>query len=180
MLSSPLLVGEKIRLTAFNQDDLPAVTRWYQNADFIRHLEATPVRPKTEDVLKKWLEEGQTNPNDFLFALRPLTGSDPIGFVKLDDVLWNQQTGWLAVGIGDPANQGKGFGYEAMQLILTFAFQELNLRRVQLTVFSYNQRAVTMYEKLGFKREGIFREFLHRDGQFYDMYLYGLLRREWK
>jgi RimJ/RimL family protein N-acetyltransferase len=57
---------------------------------------------------------------------------------------------------------------------------ELNLHRVQLTVFSYNERAIALYEKLGFQREGVYREFIQRDGRRYDMYLYGLLRREWK
>jgi RimJ/RimL family protein N-acetyltransferase len=67
-----------------------------------------------------------------------------------------------------------------MRLLLQFAFGELNLRRVQLTVFSYNTAAIRLYEKLCFQREGTFREFLQRDGQLYDMYLYGLLRREWE
>lgn len=57
---------------------------------------------------------------------------------------------------------------------------ELNLHKLQLTVFSYNTRAVSIYESLGFKREGSFREFLERDGRRHDMYLYGLLKREWK
>ncbi len=46
-------------------------------------------------------------------------------------------------------------------------------------MFEYNERAIALYEKLGFRREGVYREFLSRDGQRYDMYLYGLLRREW-
>ncbi len=67
-----------------------------------------------------------------------------------------------------------------MRLLLTFAFDELNLHRVQLTVFSYNRPAIALYEKLGFQREGTFREFLQRDGRRHDMFLYGLLRREWQ
>ncbi len=51
---------------------------------------------------------------------------------------------------------------------------------MQLTVFSYNTRAIALYEKLGFQREGVYREFIQRDGARYDMYLYGLLRCEWK
>ncbi len=66
-----------------------------------------------------------------------------------------------------------------MELILRFVFHELNLHRIQLTVFSYNERAVALYENLGFTREGVYREHLQRDGQRHDMYLYGLLRREW-
>ena len=63
---------------------------------------------------------------------------------------------------------------------MRFAFDELNLHRVQLTVFSYNERAIALYEKLGFQREGVYREHLQRDGRRYDMYLYGLLRHEWE
>jgi RimJ/RimL family protein N-acetyltransferase len=66
-----------------------------------------------------------------------------------------------------------------MELLLDFAFNEINLHRVFLTVFSYNQRAIRLYEKLGFQREGIYREHLQRDGQRFDMLHYGILRREW-
>ena len=64
--------------------------------------------------------------------------------------------------------------------LLDPAFGELNLHRVQLTVFAYNERAIALYEKLGFVREGVYREFMACDGVRYDMYLYGLLRREWE
>lgn len=47
-------------------------------------------------------------------------------------------------------------------------------------MFSYNERAIALYEKLGFQREGIYREFLQRHGKRFDMYLYGILRREWQ
>ncbi len=67
-----------------------------------------------------------------------------------------------------------------MQLALNFAFNELNLHRVCLTVFSYNETAVTLYESLGFRREGIYREHVERDGRRHDMILFGILRREWE
>ncbi|MCZ7546462.1 MAG: GNAT family N-acetyltransferase [Anaerolineae bacterium] len=79
-----------------------------------------------------------------------------------------------------PAQLGQGYGRAAIALALAFAFDELNLHRVQLTVFSYNTRAIALYEGLGFRREGVYREFLHRDGARHDMLLYGLLAREWR
>jgi RimJ/RimL family protein N-acetyltransferase len=63
---------------------------------------------------------------------------------------------------------------------LRFAFHELNLHRVCLTVFSYNAPAIALYERLGFVREGVYREHIERDGQHFDMLLFGLLRREWE
>ena len=86
----------------------------------------------------------------------------------------------MSIGLGDSANWGKGYGNEATRLALGFAFNELNLHRVQLTVFDYNSRAIHLYEKLGFQQEGIYREFLQRDGRRFDMYLYGLLGHEWE
>jgi RimJ/RimL family protein N-acetyltransferase len=61
---------------------------------------------------------------------------------------------------GQHCHWGKGYGYEAMQLVLRFAFDELNLHRVQLTVFSYNERVIVLYEKLGFQHKGKYREYL--------------------
>lgn len=86
----------------------------------------------------------------------------------------------IDIGIGDPNTRGQGFGTEAMQLALTFAFNELNLHRVQVFVFSYNDQAIAVYEKIGFKLEGVQREFLRRDGKHYDAYIYGLLHQEWQ
>ena len=87
--------------------------------------------------------------------------------------LLSGNTPLLADGAMGTVLHGRGIGFDQ-------CFDELNLHRVQLTVFDYNKRAIALYEKLGFQHEGTFREFLHRDGRRYDMHLYGLLRREWQ
>ncbi|WP_291634364.1 GNAT family protein, partial [Clostridium sp.] len=76
-------------------------------------------------------------------------------------------------------NRGRGYAKEALRLTIDFGFEELNLHRIELTVLEYNEPAIKLYERLGFKREGVYREFIHRDGKRYDMYLYGMLRPEW-
>jgi RimJ/RimL family protein N-acetyltransferase len=144
----------------------------------LRRYDATPAYPKTEAALREWLQERQKDRTAFLFAIRLIEGGELIGYVEIEGILWAHQTGWLSIAIGEPARWGQGYGTEAMRLALTFAFEELNLHRVQLTVFSYNRRAIALYEKLGFRREGVFREFLQRDGVRHDMLLYGLLRHE--
>ena len=69
---------------------------------------------------------------------------------------------------------------EAMRLILGYGFRELNMHRIELTVFDYNEPAMKLYEKLGFTREGTSRERLRRDGTWYDMHQYAMLEDEWK
>ncbi len=67
-----------------------------------------------------------------------------------------------------------------MHLLVNYGFNELNLHRLTLTVFDYNPGAIKLYESLGFRREGTYREFLQRDGKRHDMHLYGMLASEVK
>ncbi len=180
LLSSNILHGERVRLTALTKDDLPAFSAWYDDAGFSRLLDAVPAAPRSQEQWQKWLEESEEAKDSFTFAIRPVGKGTLIGYLVLDGILWNQQSGWISIGLGDRDEWGQGYGFEAMQLGLKFAFHELNLHRVQLTVFSYNERAISLYRKLGFTQEGVFREHLQRDGQRFDMILYGLLRREWE
>ncbi|PKO21452.1 MAG: GNAT family N-acetyltransferase [Chloroflexi bacterium HGW-Chloroflexi-1] len=180
MLSVNILRGKTVRLTAVNKADLPTLVRWYQDAGLLRLWNADAAVPRSEAELVKWLDEEEKKPNGYRFAIRPLEGDDLLGYVEIDGILWPHQVGWLSIGIGDRTNWGQGYGREATELGLNFAFGELNLHRLQLTVFEYNARAIALYEKLGFRREGVYREFMQRDGQRYDMYLYGLLRPEWE
>jgi RimJ/RimL family protein N-acetyltransferase len=180
MIDVNLFRGQKIRLTAVSKEDLPTITRWYEDASFGRLFDAKPALPKSEAQWTKRLEKIEKDEDGYFFAIRRLEDDLLIGIAELDGILWTHQNCWLSIGLGDRANWGQGYGREAMELLLKYAFNELNMHRVQLTVFSYNERAIALYEGLGFTREGIYREHLHRDGRRYDMYLYGLLRSEWE
>lgn len=176
----PLLRGEKVRLTAFRASDVDTFTSWYQDDRFVRLLQNSPAAPNTEQEWKQFYEGLPKRKNEFHFAVRPLEGDELLGWIGLDDVMWNHQVGWIVIGFGDAQNRGQGYGYDALSLLLRFAFNELNLHRVTLSVFEYNQPAIGLYEKIGFVREGTQREMLRRDGQRFDMYVYGLLEEEWR
>jgi RimJ/RimL family protein N-acetyltransferase len=180
MLATNLLHGPRVRLAAMSPDDAREIARWHQDAEFLRLFDARPAYPRGEAELLRWLEDRQKEDGAFIFAVRPLDSDELIGSVELEGILWPHRHAWLSIAIGNLAWRGQGYGAEALGLALGFAFDELNLHRVQLTVFSYNQVAIALYEKLGFSREGVYREHLRRDGTWHDMYLYGLLRREWE
>jgi RimJ/RimL family protein N-acetyltransferase len=179
MLQSNLLLGEKVRLTAVTPTDLPIMRKWWADVDFLRQYDSVPAYPQTEAQLAKRIEAGQKGETTFLFGIRPLANNDLLGLLELDGVMWPHGTTFVSIAIGEKENQGQGYGRDAMQIGLNYAFRELNLHRVCLTVFSYNETAVNLYESLGFTREGVYREHLKRDGRRYDMFLYGLLIHEW-
>lgn len=174
-----MLRGDKVRLTAMTEADLPVLAAWYEDTDLRRRFDAVAAAPRSAREIGRWLEERETAQNGFVFAIRPADGDALLGALELDGILWTQRNAGLSLVLGDRASWGRGLASEAMRLVMAFAFDELNLHRLQLTVFASNERAIRLYEHLGFVREGTFREFLLRDGRTEDMLLYGLLRREW-
>lgn len=180
MHTKQLLRGSKVWLAALTEDDLPAIARWYENADFMRLYDSRPAYPKTERDLKQWLEKVREDKSTYAFGVRTLAEDALIGTLELDGIIWPHRVCGTALAIGDPVNWGHGYGQDASQLGLRFAFDEINMHRVTATVFSYNKRSMGLLERLGFQHEGTYREFLQRDGQRYDMHLYGILVDEWR
>jgi RimJ/RimL family protein N-acetyltransferase len=180
MMPSKLLQGELVRLAALTDSDAVAIAHWHQDTEFMRLFDAGPAYPKTEAEVKRRVEALRQDEKTLIFAVRSVQGDELVGYLELDGINWQHGVCGLGLAIGDPAQRGRGYGREAAELALTFAFDELNLHRVQATVFSYNVRSIALLEKVGFRREGAFREFLQRDGQRHDMLLYGLLCHEWR
>ncbi|RMG14657.1 MAG: N-acetyltransferase, partial [Planctomycetota bacterium] len=85
----------------------------------------------------------------------------------------------LGIAIGEPACWGRGYGSEALRLVLDYAFRELEVHRVQLSVFETNTRARAAYLKVGFVEEGRLREAAFVDGRRVDVFLLSILAREW-
>jgi RimJ/RimL family protein N-acetyltransferase len=173
-----LLTGQLVRLTRMTEADTDALLTWFDNEHFSRNIDSRPMFVESKKSIEERVKEAESKNSLFVFGIRTLEENTLVGLVELGDIQWNHGNGWLAIGIA-PESQGRGYGRDAMQCIIRFGFEELNLHRVQLTVFEHNPNAIKLYESLGFQREGAWREFLHRQGQRYDMYLYGLLRREW-
>lgn len=178
---APLFQGKRLRITSLRPEDVQVVTEWYERGDFGRLWDSGVAYPRSEEQAN-FIVRADANAYKFAIRLKDdlLANDTLIGYMDIDSIQWNNGSAWVSIAIGDPQYQGKGYGEEATRLLLHFAFAELNLHRVQLTVFRYNERAVRLYERLGFVLEGTYREYLHRDGARHDMLLYGLLRREWE
>jgi len=176
-MSNSLFHGELVRLAAPVAEDAPIFARWTENAEYMRLVDTDYARPQSAESFAE-MEKTHTQ-NSTTFRLRTIKDDILIGFVSLHSFEWNNQTATLSIGIGDSAYWGKGYGTDAMKLILRYAFYELNLYRVGLQTIGYNSRAIHLYEKVGFQHEGRRRGFIYRDGQRHDEICMGILRDEW-
>jgi RimJ/RimL family protein N-acetyltransferase len=187
MTEQNLLTGEKVALVVVEPDkDAALLSKWATSSEFLRLLDADPVRMFSPASTQKWLEEqvgdkpGAGLPEMILFMIRDLAEDKVIGFVDLSGFDPPNDNAWVGIGLGERETWGQGYGTEAMELLLRYAFVQLSLHRVSLSVFAYNPRAVRSYEKVGFQLEGTLRGALNRDGRRWDMLLMGILRQEWE
>ncbi len=103
----------------------------------------------------------------------------PIGVTSLINIDFKNRNAECIIDIGDKASWGKGYGTESMKLLLDYSFLEMNLHRVSLRVFSFNNRAIKLYEKVGFQQEGISRESIFREGKWHDIIHMSILQEEY-
>lgn len=178
-----LLQGKLVRLAAANSEtDAELFARWTRDSEFGRLLDSDAPMPRSVGKAKKDIQEWMEHekPDAIEFLIRTLADDRPIGSIGLDGIRWTHGDSFVGIGIGERDDWGKGYGTDAMRVILRYAFRELNLHRVSLDVFEYNPRAIRSYEKAGFVVEGRQRQVLNRDGRRWDMLYMGILREEWE
>jgi RimJ/RimL family protein N-acetyltransferase len=175
-----LMEGKLVELRITDPErDYAWFNTWFKDNQFARLLDSDPITFWPQKMTKEWMEK---HLDDFLqFTIfKKGDAEKPIGFVGLDGINWVSGDAWVGIGIGERECWGKGYGTDAMQVMLRYAFCLLNLHRISLSVFDYNPRAIRSYEKAGFVREGVEPEFLEREGKHFDLVLMGILRSEWR
>ena len=115
--------------------------------------------------------------NDLTFSILDKS-KNPIGQISIYNIKYNHQMGEVGIWLGNLVWR-KGYGLEALKIILRHAFQDLNLNRIQAHIFPENSASIALFETLGFLREGLNRQFVKKRKKFRDVYCYAILRDEW-
>ncbi len=182
-LFASLFEGEHVRLAARDPaKDAEIESRWTHDPDYLRAIGSHPAVPRSPSYLKRRYEtEGKDKEKEqFVFGIHARSDDRLLGFVALDHVQPSHGSGVLTIAVGEACEQRHGYRTEALNLMLRYAFAELNLHRLSLNVFEHNQRAIRCYEKVGFVTEGRVRQCFQRDGRGWDLIYMGILRSEWE
>ena len=184
-IQTQLFEGQDIRFGPIDHAKDPEVeAKWTHDSEFMRMMETTPARPMSAAMVKKQYEKLEKkieeNKNLYHFMIRAKADDRLLGTASVQRIEWTNGNAFLHLGIGAAEDRRKGYGTQALQMLLRFAFAELNLFRVSAMVPEYNEAALALLKKFGFVQEVCRRKALERDGRRWDLYIFGLLSDEWQ
>ena len=170
-----MLKGQDIALAAIQKDDQELLYQWLNDPDLMRWL--TPYRPIDPASFANWFNNIGRD-GTILFGIRYLPENKLIGTLHFTTINNVHRTGEIALKIGNTEYRGKGYGHAALTLAVQFAWDDLNLQRVALTVYHDNEPAIQAYKAAGFELEGRMRRAVHVKGAWKDLLVMSILRPE--
>ncbi len=180
-MNFPELQGQRIRLIQLDESHLEGMFEYSRDPRFYRYFEFKPQvnMEETRAYLQRLIERSSINTAHYWFIY--LTGSNKvIGSIGVHDIDWRKKSGEISYGLS-PAYWGQGLFGETLQLILKYLFDECDFHRVCATTREDNAPSIKALEKIGFKKEGILRDYyLAHDGQRYHAAILAVLRNEYK
>jgi len=173
-----MLKGKKVILRALTGDDLPQLIKLHNDAEVktLAAMHQFPVSPESE---KAWLESimmDKSNTRAY-FGITDVTGGLLTGICFLQNINWVDRYAWFGIAILSEY-QGKGFGKEALDLIVQHGFEALNLQKICLYVLAVNSAAISLYQRKGFVTEGLLKNHCNLKGKPCDLLIMSLFRVE--
>lgn len=176
-MRNPFLVGDRVYLRPLDEEDIdfcveslnsPAVTRFLGIAGPLNRIRE-----------REWIQKLYQQPGDLALGICDQETELLIGVTGLHGKDFRDHHAEFGIFVAEPY-WDQGLGSEAMGIMVDYGFCEMNLHRIYLRVIDFNERAIRVYEKQGFRLEGKLREHVYRAGEYHDMLFMGLLRSEWK
>ena len=169
------IVGERIYLSPMNSEDYLKYVEWLNNYEIAKGVNHVCNIVSIEGE-KAWLEKATTE--KYNFAIVNKENDTLIGNISLMHIHEINRTAELGIFIGDENYLSRGYGSEAIKLLLDYAFRYVNLNNIMLKVFDYNKRAIKAYEKCGFKVYGVWKKSHYFNGEYSDEIFMNILKED--
>jgi len=161
------------------REDVKTINLWRNDPELISHLGAA-FSYTNEERDNAWYENYLKNRNtNVRCAIVRESDLKMVGVVYLLGINSINRSAELGIMIGNKEDRGCGVGYHAVNEMLRHAFMDLNLNRVSLAVLNENERAIRLYEKCGFTKEGVCRQARYKNGAYSDLVMMAILREDW-
>ncbi len=174
-----MIEGKLVNLRAREMADVERMTRWINDREVTRFMGGRyPWSAAAEEAFVRGRTSAPMAYGDVSLAIETKDGVH-IGSCGLHGASPENRTAELGIMVGEKAYWSKGYGTDAVTTLVRFGFEEMNLNRIELHVYDFNERAQASYRKCGFVEEGRLRDAHYADGAYNDVVVMGLLREEW-
>jgi len=177
-MKNAFLIGQRIYLRPLELEDAPQLAAYINDPEVRETLQM--YRPVNQVFEKQFIERISKPENDVVLGIALRQDDRLIGATGLHGLSLKDRKASFGISIGAKDQWNKGFGSEALRLIVDYGFRTLNLNRILLHVYAFNERAKHVYEKAGFRREGAMRQDVYCNGEYHDVLIMGLLRQDWQ
>ena len=172
------LIGDRIYLSPMSIEDAEKYVEWM--CDF----KVTDGIGKSSDLVtvegeRDWIESVLKS-GELTFSIIDIKTDQLIGNCGIMNINQKDRVAELGIFIGEETNRSKGYGAEALKLLLDYGFNYMNFNNIMLKVRSFNERAIACYKKIGFKEYGRRRECCFLNGKYYDNIYMDILAKEFK
>lgn len=161
-------------LREIEREDIPEINKWRNDKEIIDNLGA-PFRFINQEVDTEWFNAYMKNRSNTVRCAIVSEGII-IGMITLANIDYVNRACALHIMVGEKSAQGKGAGTYAVNQMIKHAFNNLNMNRIELGVLECNERAIGLYEKCGFRREGIKRQAIYKNGKYINMIIMSVLK----
>jgi RimJ/RimL family protein N-acetyltransferase len=176
----PFISGERIYLRDVRPADVgPHYYRWMNDPEITQFLESR-FFPNSLASLEAYVKAKQGAMDEILFAVLVKDGRQHIGNVNLGPINWIHRYGDIGIMIGEITVWGKGYATEAIRLITGYAFNTLNLHKLQAGCYGINQGSIKAFQKAGFEIEGVKKKQVFCNGGYMDLVVLGRLNRRYE
>lgn len=170
-----MIAGKSVILRALEPSDLERCYRWMNDPVIVRTLKSRYPIPFQQE--QAWLEEAvEHSATSRHFAIERREDRHHIGNTSLHDIDWVSRAAWFGLFIGEPTAWNKGFGRDAVTTLVKFAFEEMNLHKLRINVFDYNEKAKHLLGSLGFVQEGRLERDFYKEGAWQDIVILSIFR----
>ncbi|GAJ97616.1 LOW QUALITY PROTEIN: GCN5-related N-acetyltransferase [Geomicrobium sp. JCM 19055] len=173
-----MLYSERLHLRKFTVHDAEIYHAWRTDEQVMKTTSLS-LDDFTFEETKQFVQQVLVgHPQSKTYMIVNTESNTPIGVISLIHMDTKNRNAEMIIDIGEKEYWGSGYGFEAVNVLLTYAFLEQNIHRISLNVFAFNERAIRLYERIGFQQEGRSREAIFRDGRYHDIIQMGLLQTE--
>lgn len=178
------LETERLVIKPHTMANLDKLHSWMTNPDLLYYDSEEPeTQPlDTLDETRRYLQRIMLRrPVDTIMYFAVHTKADDlfIGYGMVAHINRYHRHCHLGITIGDMSQWGQGYAREVCQAVIGYCFDKLDMNRIGVEIYDYNERSIRLFESLGFRLEGRLRQNVLKKGRFADELLYGLLKSEW-